>query len=548
MKIVSRTIHSEYTTAKHLVLLHGWGMSSHIWQPCIDVLSRHYHLTLVDLPGFGKSDSALSDEAGLDKYVGELLESLREVMPAQFSLLGFSLGGMLAVKLAERYPDSVQRIITVASNAVFVANDEWTEAMADDVYRSFYSLAEQSPAVALKRFLALQASGADNEKTVLKRLRALSLEEQVSNEQVLRDQPDKKAPSHESLLQALQLLTHLDNRQSMGDIKQPLLCLFGENDQLVPVAAAEKIKCLSETVDRVVDITINIVKGASHAVFLSHQELFCSAIDEFMGLSSSRRNKMAVAKSFSKAAASYDDVAELQRNVGKELLTHLPVRDSAELVVDLGCGTGYFLPSLAEQTKAKQMAAVDLAEGMLNFARQHRNGREYWWLCGDAESLPLADNSVDMIFSSLAIQWCESNENLFSEINRVLKPGGQFIFSTLGPGTLIELRQAWRAVDDYVHVNHFDADDNIYHAIEAAGLVQKQWHEQSICLQYHKLTELTRELKSLGAHNVNVGRPEGLMGKQRIKAFKAAYETQRNQQGLLPATYQVWYGVVEKAL
>jgi len=191
--------------------------------------------------------------------------------------------------------------------------------------------------------------------------------------------------------------------------------------------------------------------------------------------------------------------------------------------------------------------AMDLAEGMLQYARAHREGLSCHWLCGDAEAIPLADHSIDVIFSSLAIQWCENPEQLFTEIHRVLTPGGQFFFSTLGPNTLHELRSAWQAVDDYVHVNNFLDQASLEAAIQHAGLSIKQWREDNDCLHYAQLNELTRELKGLGAHNVNQGRPEGLMGKQKIKAFKAGYEAQRDRDGLLPASYQVWLAVLEKS-
>jgi malonyl-CoA O-methyltransferase len=185
---------------------------------------------------------------------------------------------------------------------------------------------------------------------------------------------------------------------------------------------------------------------------------------------------------------------------------------------------------------------------MLQFSRSHRILQSAYWICADAESIPVTDNSIDVIFSSLAIQWCENVDALFGEVFRVLKPGGKFVFSTLGPNTLCELRQAWRVVDNYVHVNHFLPEDVMRRAITGAGLSIQAWQEKAIVLQYQKLTDLTRELKGLGAHNINAGRPEGLMGKQRIKAFRHAYEEQRDHQDKLPVSYQLWYAVISKEI
>ncbi|MEE8058377.1 MAG: malonyl-ACP O-methyltransferase BioC [Pseudomonadales bacterium] len=262
-------------------------------------------------------------------------------------------------------------------------------------------------------------------------------------------------------------------------------------------------------------------------------------------------DKQLIAKSFSRAATTYDSVADLQRRVGQQLLTYLPTMPADNIVdnvVDLGCGTGFFSSTLQTVFSDSQLIGLDLAEGMVAFAS---NRSEYGsWLCGDAENLPLAENSIGIIFSSLAIQWCEDSDALFSEVFRVLKPGGSFVFSTLGPATLHELRNAWCSVDNYIHVNRFVEQSVLVESIIRAGFsaenVRGRLTEDYITLEYDALKHLTRELKSLGAHNINNGRPVGLTGKHRVRAFKDAYEQQRNEQGMLPATYQVWYGVLEK--
>lgn len=256
-------------------------------------------------------------------------------------------------------------------------------------------------------------------------------------------------------------------------------------------------------------------------------------------------DKQRVADSFSRAANTYDDSAELQRDVGSQLLSCLPEAKTIEVVLDLGCGTGFFTPALKQQYPDAQLLNLDLAQGMLKFARDHRPAANTHWLCADAESLPLADNSVDLIFSSLAIQWCENLPQLFAEIDRVLKPGGRFCFATLGPDTLHELKSAWQAADTYVHVNKFETASALYDALPAT-LAVAAFTEEPKVLRYQALKHLTDELKGIGAHNMNSGQQTGLTGREKVKRFKLAYEAQRMQDGYLPATYQVFYLVVEK--
>ncbi|MGB0468301.1 MAG: malonyl-ACP O-methyltransferase BioC [Pontibacterium sp.] len=256
-------------------------------------------------------------------------------------------------------------------------------------------------------------------------------------------------------------------------------------------------------------------------------------------------DKKRVADSFSRAAATYDGVAGLQRDVGYRLLEKLPDL-KPEVVMDLGSGTGYFTPRLKQQFSEATLLSLDLAEGMLNFSRETRPVPDTHWICADAESLPLADDSVDLIFSSLAIQWCESPGVLFSEISRILRPGGCFLFSTLGPETLYELRNAWAQVDNLVHVNRFMHSKNLQQDMPV-GLTAEHFETELKICRYNKLRELTRELKELGAHNMNAGQPSGLTGRARVRAFNTAYESMRHTEGYLPATYQVYYGLIRKA-
>ena len=184
-------------------------------------------------------------------------------------------------------------------------------------------------------------------------------------------------------------------------------------------------------------------------------------------------NKQRVAESFSKAASTYDSVAGLQRDIGHRLLEKLFVhQQESELasILDLGCGTGYFTTALNTHYPDTLLTGLDIASGMLDYARRHRSldrplDQQVSWVCGDAESLPLKSECYSLVFSSLAIQWCENSPALFSEISRVLHAGGIACLATLGPQTLCELRRAWSHVDSYQHVNQFQSMEALLGAL-----------------------------------------------------------------------------------
>lgn len=256
-------------------------------------------------------------------------------------------------------------------------------------------------------------------------------------------------------------------------------------------------------------------------------------------------DKRQVAASFSRAATSYDSVAELQRDVGQQLLGRLPSSFMPQRWLDLGCGTGYFTRALGARFGETNGLALDIAEGMLNHARPQ--GGALYFVAGDAERLPLQAASCDLVFSSLAVQWCADFASVLSEAHRVLKPGGVFAFTSLCVGTLYELRDSWRQVDGLVHVNRFRGFETYQHLCADSGLNIVSLENRPHVLHYSDVRSLTHELKALGAHNLNPGRPGGLTGRARILALVEAYEQFRQAQGL-PATYQVVYAVLEKPL
>ncbi|MBP1146314.1 malonyl-CoA O-methyltransferase [Pseudomonas sp. PvP027] len=254
-------------------------------------------------------------------------------------------------------------------------------------------------------------------------------------------------------------------------------------------------------------------------------------------------DKRQVAASFSRAAGSYDSVAELQRSVGNELLARLPAQCNPSRWLDLGSGTGYFSRALAQAFGRSEGIALDIAEGMLRHARPLGGAQHF--IAGDAEHLPLHDQSCGLIFSSLAVQWCADFAAVLSEAHRVLQPGGVFAFASLCVGTLYELRDSWQAVDGQVHVNRFRHEDDYRKLCAASGLRVRSLDVRPQVLHYPDVRSLTHELKALGAHNLNPGRPNGLTGRERIMGMVQAYEGFRQDAGL-PATYQVLYAVLEK--
>ncbi len=256
-----------------------------------------------------------------------------------------------------------------------------------------------------------------------------------------------------------------------------------------------------------------------------------------------RLDAQQVRRSFDRAADGYDESAVLQERVRHELLDRLDLlRVDPAVIVDLGAGTGGASRELKRRYRGSRVVALDIAEGMLRRARR-REGllRRFDRVCGDAAALPLRDGSVGMVFSNLALHWSDDPDQVFAECRRVLVPGGVLTFTTYGPDTLVELRRAWATVDSHVHVNHFIDMHDLGDALVRAGFTEPVMDVERYTLTYEQVIGLMRDLKAIGAGNVNAGRSRSLTGRGALARMTAAYEECRID-GRLPATFEVVYG------
>lgn len=241
-----------------LVMLHGWGMHGGIWQGLAQHLAKDSEVHNVDLPGHGFS-------AGQDAS-SQTLDGLVDALVAHFSgpldLLGWSLGGMVAQRWAARAPESVRRLVLVTSTPCFTNRPGWVHGMAPETLAQFAAELEQDTAATLRRFVALQVRGSENERALLADLRA-----QLSS---------RGEPAREALRGGLGILREADLRQSLPDIVQPCLLIAGERDKLTPAAAS---RYLAETLP---DARLAEIAGAAHAPFLSHPGQVAARIAEFL--------------------------------------------------------------------------------------------------------------------------------------------------------------------------------------------------------------------------------------------------------------------------
>jgi malonyl-CoA O-methyltransferase len=260
-------------------------------------------------------------------------------------------------------------------------------------------------------------------------------------------------------------------------------------------------------------------------------------------------DKKQVRRAFSRAAPSYDAAAVLQREVCVRMLEKLDIiKLQPAHVLDVGSGTGWGTRQLGERYPKAEVTALDIAIGMLQAAR----GTSSWWqklfagrrenyLCADVEALPIASGSVDMVWSNLALQWCNDLPATFVELQRVIKVDGLLMFSSFGVDTLRELRTAFHGVDGYNHLSRFADMHDVGDMLVNAGFADPVMEMERITLTYDDVRAVMQDLKSIGAHNATAGRAPGMMGKAAWQRVTENYEKLRHD-GKLPATFEIIYG------
>lgn len=237
-------------------MLHGWGMHSGVWQPLIKKLSAQYMLYLVDLPGMGNSRP-------IEPYhLHALADEVAQVIPGVSDVLGWSLGGLIAQRIALNQPDRIRRLILVGSTPCFVNNADWDAGINSSNFESFAEAVNSDYKATILQFLTLQCMKSDDARSTLKQLRASF--------------DTRPTPTQATLQRALQILLETDLRDEVSSIRKPTLLIHGDRDTLAPVQAAHWM------MQQLPNGFLRVMSGSAHAPFLSHSEQFVTTLNQFL--------------------------------------------------------------------------------------------------------------------------------------------------------------------------------------------------------------------------------------------------------------------------
>jgi pimeloyl-[acyl-carrier protein] methyl ester esterase len=245
------------SAAPDLVLLHGWGLHTIVWDPVVPFLLERFRVTVIDLPGMGRSplpNATLTQES--------VLAQLAAVAPEKALWLGWSLGGELALAFAAKYPERVTGLMLIASNPCFVKADDWPHAMPPETFAAFANFFDEDPEATLIRFLSLQCMGSARAKNDIRFLQEIMYFHGL--------------PAPRALREGLQLLHDMDLREAFSQLKIPVSVLLGRHDQLVPALVSDDLSALRP------GLPLRILEGSGHVPFLAQPEAFEQAVNELL--------------------------------------------------------------------------------------------------------------------------------------------------------------------------------------------------------------------------------------------------------------------------
>ena len=244
------------------IFVHGWAMNSAVWDDCTNKLPDWINVVVVDLPGHGSMADVTA--FSLDDYVQALIPLVHQPV----IWVGWSLGGLAVLRLAELYPQRVAAALLVATNPCFVSQPGWSCAVETEVFDQFARDLKQNQERTIRRFLALQVKGLPDAMNVVRQLQ--------------KSIQSRGQASTAALVSGLKILLETDLRQNIGLIESPLHWLLGGKDSLVPAELAQVLKKEYAQANVMVDLK------SAHAPFISHQDEF---VKQLLGIAEKLRRK-----------------------------------------------------------------------------------------------------------------------------------------------------------------------------------------------------------------------------------------------------------------
>lgn len=524
-----------------LLFIHGWAMSGRVWRYQREEFSTDHRVITLDLRGHGSS--AIPDAGpSIDDFAGDIETLMIRLDLRLVTLVAWSMGVSATLRAFPAIRHRLTSLIFVGGTPRFTSGDGFPHGLSPEESRGMALRLRRNYGRSMEDFF-----------------HDMFAEGELAPEQYRQIVQDilkgGRLPEPRISLYSLEDLAKRDLRPLLSTIDSPTLLIHGAEDRIcLPGASRFMAESMPEA-------RVELLPGIGHAPFLSHPALFNAMIREFMStvpqspvtshqLPATGIDRRQVRSSFDRHADEYEEYAQVQRWVADQLMRLQELGGgSPRSLLDIGCGTGILLRSLAERYPHALVSGIDLAPGMVTAARAALLGRNDAEIrVGDAEQLPYADERFQLVVSTSTYQWLEQLSTAFGEVYRVLEAGGVFRFALFGERTLWELKESYRdalnrydrEASDRTHT--FLGQPEVVAALAGEGFSEiRVWTELEI--EYHPdVPALLRSLKRIGAGNASPDKPRSLAERRVMLTMMQLYGEKHGKKEGIPATYEVIYG------
>ena len=478
-----------------LFLIHGWNMPPLVWDWLIEKLDEQFEIHLATLAGYAPVDSSPNEL--LETTATDCLTELFAQAPDRSHWCGWSLGATLAMEAAIKFPDRISKLTLISPTARFFEDKDWPHGISASVFERLLRISHKKYAVGLQRFLQMQLPGEDH----------------IERRNQLADRIGSNRPTDLALQQGYEILSVTDLRGRLNGIKIPTQVIAANADDVISPVTSRLCA------DQIPNASFHVI-GDCHCLPVTQAAALAERLLEFSStasttassirkpnsssesdsvsieLSLSMIDREQVAKQFSKAAKTYDDAAEIPREMGRVMVDQI-TPSVAGTLVDLGCGTGEALEQIGKRWPTLKLVGVDFAPDMIQAAKDRIASAEF--LVADIEATGLPDATASVVFSCAAMQWCHPHRAI-AEAERLLEPGGQFLMATFVAGTLPEFREAWRRVSPGLNrVHDLATEADWRQAFTDSGFEAVEFNRQQRCQVFESIDELLLRFRQLGA-------------------------------------------------
>lgn len=500
-----------------MILISGWAHAARDLEPIAEHLAAGFDVTCLS-PADVAAHAPHFAANGTSPYAAGLLELIRN-QPAPVWLLGWSMGGLIALEAALANPNKVAGIILVSSTARFCSDENYPQGIPERDVRALAAAVRKDPSSVLSQFFSEVQAPAEPDADTLRTLAQ-----------------DAAAAGLDELTRGLRYLQTTDLRRAARTLHLPAFVIHGTEDRIIPWQAGQWL------VENLPAAQGSIVDDAGHALIQQDPESLANAVTRFVQSPARPAPERTVSRRFSASAPTYEAHAFVQHRVAEKLSLLVPPSDRVARILEIGCGTGILTRYLLQSFSHATIDAIDLSPRMIATASaQLAAAPTINWHVADARFYR-SRHRYDLIVSSSALHWIDPLIEGFHNISSLLKKDGRFAFALMLNGTLAELHESrLRAAPQKPPLGKLPRLAEVTDDLRLCGLDVQEQTEEIETENHATATAFLHSIHERGLTGGLVSRAANPLNRAEMQRLIELYTAAYSHGGSVRASYVVGY-------